>query len=179
MSMKVSSLTRIHIYERDALQFLQDGHYLSELGNTMPLAMANALGVSLVILTSIPSSPVFFIGHRSHTSDILLHLAYTSLGTGHYDGLVLKESNSQSVADATICRCGVNSKHNKEITLDATITVGGTHHVVLLRGEVALHHVPVEAVTIQMGRGHLQGSPNIVENLTHGNFLIHQTNPSH
>ena len=67
----------------------------------MPLAMANALGVSLVILTSMSSSPVFFVGPRSHTSDIL-HLAYTSLGTGHYDGLVLKESNSQSVADATI-----------------------------------------------------------------------------
>ena len=156
---------------------MQDGHYLSELGNTMPLAMANALGVSPVILTSIPSSPVFFIGPRSHTSDVL-HLAYTSLGTGHYDGLILKESNSQSVADATICRCGDNSK--RKITLHANITVGGTHHVVvLLRGEVALHHVPVEAVTIQMGRGHLQGSPNIVENLTHGNFLIHQTNPSH
>ena len=128
-------------------------------------------GVSPVILTSIPSSSVFFIGPRSHTSDIL-HLPSTSLGTGLYDGLVL------AIASLSQMLLYVNSK--RKITLHVTITVGGTHHVVIfLRGEVALHHAPVEAVTIQMGRGHLQGSPNVVENLTHGNFLIHQTNPSH
>ena len=123
---------------------MQDGHYLSELGNTMPLAVANALGVSLVILTSIPSSPVFFIGPHSHTSDIL-HLAYTSFGTGHYDGLVLKENNSQSLTDATICRCSVNSKHTKENYV-ACNHHSGRHPCRLAKGEVALHHVPVEAV---------------------------------
>lgn len=108
----VCFLTNEDIYEHDALLFLQDGHYDSELGNTMPLAMANALGVSLVILTSIPSSPVFYIGPRSSTTDVVLYLAYTSLGTGHYDVLVLKDSDGQLDRDITKCRCGVNSKGN-------------------------------------------------------------------
>ena len=52
-------------YENEASDFLEDGHYDSNLGNTMPLAMSNALGVSLVILTSLPSTPCFYITPRS------------------------------------------------------------------------------------------------------------------
>ena len=39
-------------FEVEATKFLQVGYYDSELGNTMPLAMANALKVSIV-LTSL------------------------------------------------------------------------------------------------------------------------------
>ena len=74
-------------YEQDVNQFLQDGYYNSELGNTIPLVMASAFGNSLVILTS---SSVFYISPRSSTTDIFLYLAYTSVGTGHYDGLFFK-----------------------------------------------------------------------------------------
>lgn len=89
----VCFLTNEDIYEHNALLVLQDGDYDSELGNTMPIVTANALGVSLVILTSIPSSPVFYISPRSPTTDVVLYLAYTSLGSGHYDVLLLKESD--------------------------------------------------------------------------------------
>lgn len=97
-------------YEHEVLKFLQDGHYNSDLGNTMPLAMASALNVSIVLLTSIPSSPVFFVSPPTN-SNLVLHLAFTSLGPGHYDALVLKATAAQST-DVTKCRCGINS--NKE-----------------------------------------------------------------
>ena len=54
-----SFLTKQDGYEHELLQVLQNGHYSSELGNTMPLAVANALGVSFVILSSLSSSPVY------------------------------------------------------------------------------------------------------------------------
>ena len=101
-------------YENEASDFLKDGHYNSNLGNTMPLAMSNALGVSLVILTSLPSTPCFYITpcSESSTQCCTLH-AYTSIGPGHYDGLVVKEKIGNKVPSNKInCRCGVNS-HDK------------------------------------------------------------------
>ena len=82
----------------------------------MPLAMANALGVSFVILTSSSSSPVYHICPWCPSSvNLVLHIAYTDVGPGHYDGLVLNESMGKGTnADTTKCGCGVNRKDNKE-----------------------------------------------------------------
>lgn len=109
-------LTKQDGYENEVLQFLQNGHYNSEFGKTMPLAMANALGVSFVILTSLSSSPVYLICPQCPSSvKLVLHMAYTAVGPGHYDGLVLKESMGKGTnADTAECRCGVNCKDNKE-----------------------------------------------------------------
>ncbi len=51
-------------FEAEATNFLQNGHYDSELGNTMPLAMANALKVTFVVFTSLSGSPIFFVTPR-------------------------------------------------------------------------------------------------------------------
>lgn len=83
----------------------------------MPLAMSNALGVSFVILTSLLTTPVFYISPRNQSSvNLVLHLAYTSTGQGHYDGLVVKDSQCGQLltSEKIKCRCEVNSKHNKE-----------------------------------------------------------------
>ena len=112
-------------YENEASDFLKDGHYDSNLGSTMPLAMSNALGVSLVILTSLPSTPCFYITPRSEPStQLVLYLAYTSIGPGHYDGLVVKEKIGNKVPSNKIkCRCGVNS-HDKEKYIACAHQVG-------------------------------------------------------
>lgn len=95
------------IYEYEVSKFLQNGYYNSALGDTMPLAMATALNISIVILTSIPSSPVFFVSPPT-TSELVLYLAFTSFGSGHYDALVLK-SDVQPTRRVTKCRCGLTS----------------------------------------------------------------------
>jgi hypothetical protein len=122
-----SFLTSESTYEDDAKQFLQLHHYNTDLGNTMPLAMANAIGVSFIILTSMASSPVFIVSPRAGTSaDHVLYLAFTSVGSlQHYDGLVLKSTPQESAVpvDMTKCRCGVNSK-NKENQVACTHSNG-------------------------------------------------------
>ena len=60
-------------FELEASKFLQDGFYNSDLGNTMPLAMANALQVSFVAFTS---SPVFIVSPREPTNEIV-YVAHT------------------------------------------------------------------------------------------------------
>ena len=74
----------------------------------MPLAMANSLMVSIVVFTSLSSSPVFFVSPRSPPTEVL-YLAYTSYGPGHYDGVVFAGINKQVKVK---CRCGVNPTQN-------------------------------------------------------------------
>lgn len=63
--MNVCFVDNTEDYEAEVRNFLQ-GYYNSDLGNTMPLAMGNALHVSFVIFTSLSSSPVFFVTPSSH-----------------------------------------------------------------------------------------------------------------
>ena len=71
---------------------------------------------------------MYYITPRDQTSDseiVVLHLAYTSVGPGHYDSLVFKDtSHRPAVSDKIKCRCGVNSKHNKENFIACTHQVG-------------------------------------------------------
>ena len=73
-------------YEAEANQFLNNTYYDSELGNTMPLAMANALGVCFVVFTSKEPSPVYYVTPRNN-SNTVLYLAYTERVAGHYGSL--------------------------------------------------------------------------------------------
>ena len=82
-------------FEVEATKFLQNGHYDSELGNTMPLAMANALKVTFVVFTSLSSSPIFFVTPREHSTGVL-YLAFTYCGPGHYDGAIFTGENNAS-----------------------------------------------------------------------------------
>ena len=45
-------------YDTEAQKFLQPGHYDSELGNCVPLAMSNILQIPLVIFTSMENYPI-------------------------------------------------------------------------------------------------------------------------
>ena len=69
---------------------------------------------------------MYYITPRSKPSEnFVVHLAYTSVGPGHYDGLVIKHPPRGTVTSEKIkCRCGVNSKHNKENFIACAHQVG-------------------------------------------------------
>ena len=46
-------LAKEQIFESEAKLFLNDGHFATDLGNAMPLAMANALKLPIVIITQM------------------------------------------------------------------------------------------------------------------------------
>ena len=110
-------------FEVEATKFLQNGYYDSELGNTMPLAMANALKVSLVVFTSLSSSPVFFVTPREPSTDVL-YLAFTYCGPGHYDGAIFTGKNTTITVK---CRCGVNTCQYDKENWVACSHQGGRH----------------------------------------------------
>ena len=106
-------LTMDTCYESEANKFLTDGYYDSELGNSMPLAMSNALKVFIVVFSSQQGSPVYFVSSK-YTSHHGLYLAYTAYGGGHYDHCV-PMSDIDPPQPISKCRCGVNSREsNKE-----------------------------------------------------------------
>ena len=72
-------------YVFEVNQFLQDGYYQSELGDTMVNCLSNALGVN-VILFSDNGTPMQAIRpSRTCKIDKPICLCHSSEGTGHYD----------------------------------------------------------------------------------------------
>ena len=119
-------LTSGQDYKAEATAFLQDGHFASELGNSMPLAATNALRIAIVVFTSMLNLPVLPICPRDITlSDNPIYLAYDMRFAGHYDGIkqqntVLQDEEQQGSAptqignqDQITCRCGQGAKKKK------------------------------------------------------------------
>ena len=98
-------------YEEEAKKFLNDGYYASALGDSMPLAMANALKSNIVIFRSTSAAPVTYISPRE-SPEYIMFLAYTASGPGHYDSVLYAGTinDLQTTPSATKCRCGVNVK---------------------------------------------------------------------
>lgn len=79
----------------------------------MPLAMANALKISIVVFSSQQGSPVYYVSSK-YTSRAVLYLAYTAIAGGHYDHCVPVSEMAISPSEPK-CRCGVNAREsNKE-----------------------------------------------------------------
>lgn len=99
----------------EANSFLTNGHYASVLGNAMPLGMANALQVPLVLITSAENWPLTLITPEEAVSDVPLYLAFDQEGE-HYDALtecgkVVPEQQVEHKEKKQVrCRCGVNYK---------------------------------------------------------------------
>ena len=105
-------------YELQAREFLTEGHFDSEIGNAMVLAVSNILQIPLItfstmenlpVLTSIPTTKTVF--------EIPLYLAFTHAGRGHYDALVLHDSlpvDERPTQPVSVsCRCGQGSGAGK------------------------------------------------------------------
>ncbi len=74
---------------QEADKYLQSGFYSGELGDTMVLAISNALKLVIIVLSSILSDhPIINISPRAVTNPTPIYLAFNQYGTGHYDGLV-------------------------------------------------------------------------------------------
>ena len=98
--------------------FLRDGFFNSELGNTMVLALANALGIPITVFSSMTHYPVININPRHMNVPLPVFIAYNHSGCGHYDGVVAspEQTPSHIVNAASVpkgCYCG-KSKSDRQ-----------------------------------------------------------------
>lgn len=99
----------------EAEKFLQDGVFSGPLGDTMVLALSNALSIPITIFSSIRGHPLLNFLPRHVSVQFPLFLAYTQYGPGHYDAIVTTSlptlAPEQERATATkCCTCGKNDK---------------------------------------------------------------------
>ena len=97
----------------EAEHFLQCGYFEGELGDTMVLALSNALGLPIIVFSSIPNHRFISIFPRQVNISFPIYLAYTHCGPGHYDGVVMKTDTSCTASDShethtkpQYCTCG-------------------------------------------------------------------------
>jgi hypothetical protein len=109
-------------YMKEALNFLQDGHFISDLGNCMPLAAANVLRIPIVIFTEMVNFPSLPICPRDEF--LSETLAFEMTGAGHYDIIQpiadkhqIEETRNMKEAtctNQTSFRCGQGAKRKKK-----------------------------------------------------------------
>ena len=76
-----------HTVTEEAPMFLQQGHFFGPLGNTMVLAISNALGLPIIIFSSASHYPIINIAPRVCRASLPLYVAFNQTGAGHYDAL--------------------------------------------------------------------------------------------
>jgi len=122
-------LTSGQDYESEAILFLQDGHFASELGNSMPLAATNALRIPIMVFSDMSNFPVLPLCPRDKVlNDNPICLAYDMRFSGHYDAIrpITEEKKQETDMYVTLpqsdtakqsqvsCRCGQGAKRNKK-----------------------------------------------------------------
>lgn len=76
-------------YHSETVNFEVYGYFGSDLGDLMPIAMANVLQMPIIIVTSEPHTPLISVcPEETVLYSEPLFLAYNSLGVGHYDAAV-------------------------------------------------------------------------------------------
>ena len=119
-------LTSGQDYKKEANLFLQDGHFASELGNSMPLAASNALCLPIVVFTAMLNFPLLPICPQDKTvSDDPIYLVYDMSFAGHYDAVqqqvnqldqqhqdeqMMTSTNQSNNQPQLSCRCGQGAK---------------------------------------------------------------------
>ena len=112
-----------HMVTEEAPMFLQDGHFFGPLGNTMVVAISNALGLPIIIFSSASHYPVISIAPRVCRASLPLYVAFNQSGPGHYDAVSFKThtptpSHNSSPpqlpgheTNISRCTCGKGNKH--------------------------------------------------------------------
>ena len=153
-------LTDDYKVEEEAPQFLQQGYFFGPLGNTMVIAVSNALGLPVVVFSSASYSPVINITPRACVAAIPLYVAFNHVGAGHYDAVSFnREIDSagnisvgpQDTPCVSRCTCGKNNKHSQvkrcvSLKLKYTTTIPAYQPVIH-----ALNFVLATIVPIQKG----------------------------
>lgn len=120
-------------FVEEAGKFLRNGFFISSLGDTVIKAASNALGMPIIVLTSIDEIPVLKFQPRIFHVHAPLIVAYNQFGAGHYDALSYTTSLSQpSISESEVhagvncpnrssghkdlmCKCGLNNKKDSMI----------------------------------------------------------------
>ena len=104
----------------EAKAFLKNGHFAADLGNSMPLAMANVLCLPIVVMTQMENLPVLPITPRDCVQCMPIFISFDQSSAGHYDAVtqithlepsscgVEKSAEVQSKNEC--CRCGQGAK---------------------------------------------------------------------
>ena len=94
-------------FETEARLFLNDGHFASQLGNSMPLAMANVLKIPIVVMTQMDNFPIIPIAPRENLQTLPVFVAFDHTGAGHYDAVMqLQPVESTCTREIPTCSCG-------------------------------------------------------------------------
>ena len=104
-------------FEDMAKKFLTPVHFVSEIGNSMSMAMTNVLSLPIAIFTGMQNMPIILVTQGSNVSG----LAYEHTGTGHNYYLIKNDANTNiaplpnatqpSLANKDVCcRCGQGAK---------------------------------------------------------------------
>ena len=76
-----------HKVTEEAPMFLLPGHFFGPLGNTMVVAISNALGLPIIVFSSASHYPVINIAPQVCKVSIPLYIAFNQSGAGHYDAV--------------------------------------------------------------------------------------------
>ena len=72
----------------EAKLFCNDGHFSSELGNSLILAISNVLKLPIIVFTTISNFQLFPIFPRDPINcEEMLLVAFNDIGPGHYDAV--------------------------------------------------------------------------------------------
>lgn len=116
-------LTGSQTFEDEAKAFLIDGHFATDLGNSMPLARANVLCLPIVVFTQMENLPVLPISRRDCIQCMPIFVAFDQSGVGHYDAVTqITHSEPSCEVEKTdelqnkheFCRCGQGAKRNEK-----------------------------------------------------------------
>ena len=97
-------------FKSEAKRFLDDGYFSSNVGDAMPLALATALSIHIIIITNEPHSKRMFVTPEVELVLGTVFLVYEPVGPGHYDAaLPFNKCDEKMPKEITSCSCGVNS----------------------------------------------------------------------
>ena len=101
--------------EEEADKFLENGYFSGEIGNCIPLAVSNALGMPIFIIPTMLSQPVIALNPRKAHVFFRILVAFNHHGCGHYDAIDISNlpflrENHQSDIQGKGCTCGRGEK---------------------------------------------------------------------
>ena len=103
--------------QEEAMKFKQHGYFFGPLGNTMVLAVSNAVGLPVIVLSSAHHHSVVYTTPRVCKASIPLWIAYNQANSGHYDALILRDlsqetprSSPQAKVKRDTCACGKSDR---------------------------------------------------------------------
>ena len=115
--------------EEEARKFLTPGFFHGDLADTMLTSLANALGMPIIVFSSIAYHPIFCITPEKQSISVPLLVAFNQYGAGHYDGVLPKPERTPgpTVSKKVKCSCGKTNRgeqaHCQEIQHKYTTTV--------------------------------------------------------